>query len=191
MSPRPQRVRRLAALLGAALLGPLAAAAPAAARAADLPPQEPGVTLRTYDTRVPLTTICTLKPGQTPNVDKLMPVVDWTSAADFGFEDNFLTHALANINIAVAGAYTFRLTSDDGSRLYIDDTLVDRPRRAARRHVQGRHGHADRGLPRAAGRDVRGRRRPAAHAGLAAAGCRRLRRRPELTCSAPTPAWCG
>ncbi|MDQ7910580.1 DUF1080 domain-containing protein [Phytohabitans sp. ZYX-F-186] len=113
------------ALLGAALLGPpLVAAAPAAARAADLPPQEPGVTLRTYDVRVPLEQICTLKPGQTPNVDKLMPVVDWTSAADFGFEDNFLTHVTANLDVPSAGAYTFRLTSDDGSRLSVDDAVV-------------------------------------------------------------------
>ena len=126
MSPHPRRARRLTAVLAAALLGPMAVVAsivtPAAA--ADLPPQEPGVTLRTYDVRVPLSAICTLKPGQTPNVDKLMPTIDWTSAADFGFEDNFLTHALANLNIATAGDYTFRLTSDDGSRLYIDDTLV-------------------------------------------------------------------
>ncbi|ROT31772.1 family 16 glycoside hydrolase [Micromonospora sp. HM5-17] len=126
MSRPPSRPRRLVALLSAALLAPAVAVglAPGAAHAADLPPQEPGVTLRTYDVRVPLTAICTLKPGQTPNVDKLMPVIDWHTAADFGFEDNFVTHALGNINIPAAGAYTFRLTSDDGSRLYIDDALV-------------------------------------------------------------------
>src|SRR5690349_23066854 len=118
MSPR-----RLAALLCAALLGPLAAAVtgPAAARAVDLPPQEPGVTLRTYDVQVPLSEICTLKPGQTPNVDKLMPTIDWTTGADFGFESNFVTHAIANLNVPADGSYTFRLTSDDGSKLYLDD----------------------------------------------------------------------
>nr|MDT0656769.1 family 16 glycoside hydrolase [Micromonospora sp. DSM 115978] len=126
MPPRPPRPRRLAALLAATLAAPLVALAtpPAAAQAQDLPPQEPGVTLRTYDVRVPLEAVCTLKPGQTPNVDKLMPVIDWSSAADFGFEDNFLTHALANLNIPASGTYTFRLTSDDGSLLYIDDALV-------------------------------------------------------------------
>ncbi|MFP5369398.1 MAG: hypothetical protein ACLGI3_01410, partial [Actinomycetes bacterium] len=79
MPTPPTRARRLAALLGFALLVPLTAVGvpPSAALAADLPPQEPGVTLRTYDVRVPLSTICTLKPGQTPNVDKLMPLVDW------------------------------------------------------------------------------------------------------------------
>ncbi|MEV0393739.1 family 16 glycoside hydrolase [Polymorphospora rubra] len=113
-------------LLGVALLASLAVVGtpPAAAQAADLPPQQPGVTLRTYDVRVPLTEICTLKPSQTPNIDKLMPVIDWSTADEFGLENNFVTHALGNIHIATAGSYTFRLTSDDGSRLYIDDAVV-------------------------------------------------------------------
>ncbi|MFE1025779.1 ricin-type beta-trefoil lectin domain protein [Streptomyces sp. NPDC058818] len=92
--------------------------------AAELPPQEPGVTLRVFDVQAPLNEICTLKAGQTPNVDKLMPVVDWSSAEDFGLESNFVTHVLGNLDAAQAGSYTFRLTSDDGSRLWIDDQLV-------------------------------------------------------------------
>jgi hypothetical protein len=111
--------------LTAALVGPLVATVALAtpARAADLPPQEPGVTLRTFDTRVPLTEICTLKPGQTPNIDKLMPAIDFRDDA-FGLEDNFVAHVLANLNVPADGAYTFRLTSDDGSKLYLDDALV-------------------------------------------------------------------
>ncbi|MDT0528886.1 family 16 glycoside hydrolase [Micromonospora sp. DSM 115977] len=104
------------ALAGLWLSPPSAAAAP--------PPQEPGVTLRVFDLQVPLNNLCTLKAGQTPNVDKLMPTVDWTSAADFGIEDHFLVHVLGNVNITQAGSYTFRLISDDGSRLLIDDTLI-------------------------------------------------------------------
>ncbi|MFI9374279.1 ricin-type beta-trefoil lectin domain protein [Streptomyces parvulus] len=99
--------------------------APAKVSAAEaLPPQEPGVTLRTFDTQVPLNDICTLKPGQTPNVDKLMPVIDWSAPADFGLESNFVTHVLGNLHAPGAGSYTLRLTSDDGSRLWIDDRLV-------------------------------------------------------------------
>ncbi|MFE1996673.1 PA14 domain-containing protein, partial [Streptomyces parvulus] len=99
--------------------------APAEAAVAEaLPPQEPGVTLRTFDTQVPLNDICTLKPGQTPNVDKLMPVIDWSAPADFGLESNFVTHVLGNLHAPGAGSYTLRLTSDDGSRLWIDDRLV-------------------------------------------------------------------
>lgn len=97
---------------------------PGAARAADLPPQEPGVTLRTFDTRVPLTRICTLKPGQTPNVDKLLPTVDFSDATTFGLEDNFVAHVLANLTVPADGAYEFRLTSDDGAKLYLDDALA-------------------------------------------------------------------
>ncbi|MFJ8194205.1 ricin-type beta-trefoil lectin domain protein [Streptomyces sp. NPDC096094] len=91
---------------------------------ADLPPQEPGVTLRVFDVQAPLNEICALKAGQTPNIDKLMPVVDWSSADDFGLESNFVTHVLGNLDASQAGGYTFRLTSDDGSRLWIDDQLV-------------------------------------------------------------------
>ncbi|CCK26932.1 PA14 domain-containing protein [Streptomyces davaonensis JCM 4913] len=95
------------------------------ARAAeDLPEQTPGVTLRTYDVGVELSGLCTLKPGQTPNVDKLMPSIDWTSDADFGLTDKFVTQVIANINITTAGSHTFRLTSDDGARLTIGDKMV-------------------------------------------------------------------
>ncbi|WP_306211097.1 family 16 glycoside hydrolase [Actinoplanes sp. RD1] len=96
----------------------------APAYAAEPPAQEPGVTLRTYDIGVAASRICELKPGQTPNVDKLMPTIDWTTADQFGQEDNFVTHALANLTVPGTGSYTFRLTSDDGSKLFIDDTLV-------------------------------------------------------------------
>ncbi|TDC80098.1 family 16 glycoside hydrolase [Streptomyces hainanensis] len=119
---------RLGTLLAVTLLAGAGWAAPAAgqeARAADEPPpQEPGVTLRTYDVQVPLEEICTLKPGQTPNVDRLMPTIDWTTADQFGFENRFVTHAIANIDVPQDGTYTFRLTSDDGSRLFVDDQQV-------------------------------------------------------------------
>jgi hypothetical protein len=97
---------------------------PTAAVAAALPEQEPGVTLRVFDVQTNLSEICTLKSGQTPNVDKLMPEINWTSSTDFGFEDRFVAQVLGNVNIATAGDYTFRLISDDGSRLSIDDAVV-------------------------------------------------------------------
>ncbi|BCJ49850.1 hypothetical protein Asp14428_13250 [Actinoplanes sp. NBRC 14428] len=118
MHPRP----RAALLLGAATL--LVVLLPALPAEAAVPPQEPGVTLRTYDLQVSRDTICTLKPGQTPNVDKLMPAINWTTAADFGFEDRFQAEVIGNVAIPTAGTYAFRLTSDDGSRLQIDDTTV-------------------------------------------------------------------
>ncbi len=96
----------------------------APAQAAAIPPQEPGVTLRVFDLQTPLSKLCNLKPGQTPNVDKLMPTINWTATSDFGISDYFISEVTGNINIATAGTYNFRLTSDDGSRLWLDNTVV-------------------------------------------------------------------
>ena len=94
------------------------------ASAQGLPPQEPGVTLRTYQFANGPTKTCTLKSAQTPNVDKLMPNIDWTTEAQFGANDNFQSTVLANLNAATAGSYAFRITSDDGSKLSIDGAVV-------------------------------------------------------------------
>ena len=128
-TPHRRRWRRRPALVaaGTALATVLATVpvTPAtAAPAADLPPQEPGVTLRSYDMGTPLSALCTLKAAQTPNVDKLMPQVNWTSTDDFGLADRFISHVTANLAAPVDGTYGFRLTSDDGSRLTIGDTVV-------------------------------------------------------------------
>ncbi|HEX5541333.1 MAG TPA: PA14 domain-containing protein, partial [Micromonospora sp.] len=128
MDRRPSRLRRgrIGGLLAAALIAgtawPSAATAQVSAQA-DIPPQEPGVTLRVFDLQVPIDKICTLKPGQTPNIDKLMPVIDWKNGA-FGINDFFVAHVLGYLNVPQDGEYTFRLTSDDGSRLFIGDELV-------------------------------------------------------------------
>ncbi|MGW4463833.1 family 16 glycoside hydrolase [Micromonospora sp. NPDC004704] len=117
-------IRSFSTVLAAAgLLAGSLAITPGAAVAAP-PPQEPGVTLRVFDVQVPLSEICVLKPGQTPNVDKKMSTINWTATTDFGFSDNFVSQVIGNINIATAGSYTFRLSSDDGSELRIDDQLV-------------------------------------------------------------------
>ncbi|MFE7404753.1 family 16 glycoside hydrolase [Isoptericola sp. NPDC057559] len=118
---RRSRYRRGAAAL---TLGALVAAGWAAPAAADLPEQEPGLTLRTFQLAQKPDGICTLKSGQTPNVDKLMPTIDWSTAEQFGAEDNFISQATANLTVPTDGEYTFRLTSDDGSRLSLDDELV-------------------------------------------------------------------
>ncbi|WP_084468398.1 family 16 glycoside hydrolase [Promicromonospora sukumoe] len=103
----------------------LAGTVPAATAAVDdLPPQEPGVTLRTYDLARDLSELCTLRSGQTPNVDQLKPTIDYSTEADFGMGERFIAHALANLEVPADGNYEFRLTSDDGSRLVIDDAEV-------------------------------------------------------------------
>ncbi|MEW1720257.1 family 16 glycoside hydrolase [Streptomyces sp. NPDC093109] len=119
--------RRFAgALLTALLVGGLAAPVAEADENpfADLPPQEPGVTLRVFDVQTPLSKLCDLKPAQTPNVDRLLPTIDWSSTEGFGFNDLFVSQITANIDIPADGTYTFRLISDDGSRLFIGDRQV-------------------------------------------------------------------
>jgi len=112
----------LALLCGLIVL--LGAAAPRA-EAQNPPPQEPGVTQRAFQLPRSLSELCTIKEGQTPNVDVLRPTIDWSGDGDFGgLTDNFIVHAIANLTVPTAGSYTFRLTSDDGSELFIDDGLV-------------------------------------------------------------------
>jgi hypothetical protein len=120
MPKRQTRVCWLGALCGLIVL--LGAAASAGAQSP--PPQEPGVTQRVFQLAGSPTQICTLKPGQTPNVDVLKPTIDWSGDAAFGgLSQNFMVHAIANLTVAT-GTYTFRLRSDDGSELFIDDQLV-------------------------------------------------------------------
>ena len=146
------------------------------AHAQNPPPQEPGVTQRVFQLPRAPSELCPIKPGQTPNVDMLMPTIDWTGDGDFGgLTDNFIVHAIANLTVPTAGTYTFRLTSDDGSELLIDDALVIDHDGLHGADRQGRHGRADRRPPRAAHRLLRGGRRPAAHARVAAARRQRLR----------------
>ncbi|PWI10023.1 hypothetical protein DIZ27_13105 [Streptomyces sp. NWU339] len=112
-------------LFAGTLTAGLCSAPPAAAAPVDIPPQEPGVTLRVFDVQTPLSKLCTLKPGQTPNHDKLMPTVDWSTEADFGgLSDHFVAEASGYLDVPRDGSYVFRLTSDDGSRLVIDGDLV-------------------------------------------------------------------
>jgi hypothetical protein len=116
---------RLGVPIAAALVAGTAVAVPVLAQAQeDLPPQEPGVTMRVFDIQVPLSEICTIKEGQTPNVDRLMPTIDWSSPEDFGLEDHFVTHVIANLHVDDTGTYDFRLISDDGSRLFLNEELV-------------------------------------------------------------------
>ncbi|GGY97362.1 hypothetical protein GCM10010365_14730 [Streptomyces poonensis] len=107
------------------LTGGVWAAPTSSAASAEIPPQEPGITLRVFDVQTPLSKLCTLKPAQTPNHDALMPTVDWSTPADFGgFSDNFVTEATGYLVAPRDGSYVLRLTSDDGSRLTIDGTTV-------------------------------------------------------------------
>ena len=95
------------------------------ASAQDPPPQDPGVTQRVFQLGGAPSEICVIKAGQTPNVDELKPTIDWEGDAAFGgLTQNFVVHAIATLTVPTAGEYTFRLRSDDGSELFIDNALV-------------------------------------------------------------------
>jgi len=82
------------------------------------------VTLRVYDLQKDLSKLCTLKSGQTPNIDKKMSVIDFKTTDDFGLSNQFASETLANVTITTAGEYAFRLISDDGARLKVDGTTL-------------------------------------------------------------------
>ena len=157
---RQARVHATAGVL-AVLCVLLAVAGPAAAQ--NPPPQEPGVTLRVFQLGGAPDEICTIKAGQTPNVDVLRPTIDWAGDDAFGgLTQNFIVHAIANLTVPTAGTYEFRLRSDDGSELLIDDALViDHDGLHGAEDKDG-VGRADRRHARAAGQLLRGRRRPGA-----------------------------
>ncbi len=113
----------MAALVVGALALGLTAGVTAATAAP--PGDEPGVTMRAYQLGQPISELCTLKAAQTPNVDELKQTIDWDAPDEFGgLQDNYLVEVLANLEITTADTYEFRLVSDDGSELLIDDEIV-------------------------------------------------------------------
>jgi autotransporter-associated beta strand protein len=86
---------------------------------------EPGLTFRLYDIRETMDQLYPLVPSQTPNVDEKRATIDWSGSADFaGYTQQFLVECFASLKIPAAGSYEFRMTSDDGSELWIGETLV-------------------------------------------------------------------
>jgi cytochrome c len=90
---------------------------------------EPGIALRCWLLETPIYKLTDLVPGQTPNLDLLLRTLDLDGdRGDFavlgGPTDTFLAQATARLRVDEAGDYTFRLTSDDGSRLYVDNAML-------------------------------------------------------------------
>jgi cytochrome c len=87
---------------------------------------EPGVSIRVYDIDLPMSKLRPLVPGQTPNVSKVIPLLDLRSErGDFQPLDYyFILHADGFLNITTPGTYEFELTSDDGSALWINSTKI-------------------------------------------------------------------
>ena len=95
-------------------------------QADDAPPRRPGVLVRLFDIGQHMRALPELVRGQTPNDVRTAATIDLRGErGDFGgFSDFFLTEIVGSIEIVRAGAHTFRLISDDGSKLFIDGKLV-------------------------------------------------------------------
>ncbi len=92
----------------------------------DQQPREPGMSIRCYDIGRQFSKLMPLVPGQTPNVSKVVPVIDLDRRRrDFGdLMEFFLMVGDGFLEIPNAGQYEFELTSDDGSKLWIDGKVV-------------------------------------------------------------------
>ncbi|MCB0518187.1 MAG: DUF1080 domain-containing protein [Lewinellaceae bacterium] len=84
----------------------------------------PGAVIKVYQYDRGLTKLADMKPYPKPVFEGIVPQLHAT-AQDFGeLTDNFGLVAEGYLNIPKDNNYVFRLISDDGSRLFIDDKLV-------------------------------------------------------------------
>ena len=84
----------------------------------------PGVLIRCYEIETSMHQIPELAPGQSPNLIKVFRTIDLGTGEFRPLHDQFATEVLCFLNIEQPGEYTFRLISDDGSALWIDDQMV-------------------------------------------------------------------
>lgn len=84
----------------------------------------PGLTVRVYHVSGDIRHIPRLAASQTPNADWVVQTLDLAGAEQFPqLEAPIVTHVHGYLNIPVQGSYIFRITSDDGSRLLIDNQV--------------------------------------------------------------------
>lgn len=87
-------------------------------------PTEQGATLRVYQVEQAPDRIPAIAPDQTPNADLLIARLD-VAADGFGdVEPPFVSHLTGELIVQTPGQHTFRLTSDDGSRLTLNNRLL-------------------------------------------------------------------
>tara|TARA_R110002126_G_scaffold27665_14_gene92854 strand:+ start:11159 stop:15043 length:3885 start_codon:yes stop_codon:yes gene_type:complete len=100
-------------------------APPTAEGATDVGPVENGASLRVWSIGQDMSELMRLVPGQTPNVSTVVASLDLEGAEDFGgLADQFIAEVRGFLTVDEAGRYGFRLSSDDGSRLWIDNRPV-------------------------------------------------------------------
>ena len=87
---------------------------------------EPGFTMRVFEAPGPIAQLLEPVPGQTPNIDRVIDIVNLRDPDAFGMEDHFVVEVTTTLVVEQAGRYAFQLTSDDGSMLWINDRTVIR-----------------------------------------------------------------
>jgi len=90
------------------------------------PARQPGLLVRFYEIDADVAFLPELAPGQLPNSVRTVATLDLRDEnKGFGeLKDHFLTEVLGTLQIDTAGRHTFRLLSDDGAKLWIDERLV-------------------------------------------------------------------
>ncbi|MCB1281072.1 MAG: hypothetical protein KDB18_06070, partial [Salinibacterium sp.] len=85
---------------------------------------DPGVTLRLYEVEVPPERVPRIAEGQTPNVDTLRESIDFEGDGFGDIQAPFVSVVSGELIVEAAGLHVFRMSSDDGSRLFLDGPLV-------------------------------------------------------------------
>ncbi|MEW6198137.1 MAG: family 16 glycoside hydrolase [Planctomycetota bacterium] len=85
-----------------------------------------GVLVRIYDVAAALRELPELVDGELPSDVRVSPTIDLhLDRKDFGErEGSFVTEVVGRLKVDKKGTYVFRLTSDDGAKLWIGDELV-------------------------------------------------------------------
>ncbi|MEM9020949.1 MAG: PA14 domain-containing protein [Planctomycetota bacterium] len=108
-----------------ALLSPAALAQDPAKEDSDNYSLNPGVSFKLYHIGQDMDQLPQLKPGQLPNVHEVRPTLEFRQPGDFGDRrNNFMVEVETFLRVTEAGEYRFRVFSDDGSRVWINDTLL-------------------------------------------------------------------
>lgn len=88
--------------------------------------REQGLAFRAYQLDRSMIYIPRLVPDQSPNVNRKIDSIAFLTEDDFGIKDKFYAIISGWIKVKEGGLYHFRLSSDDGSRLFVkNEKIVD------------------------------------------------------------------
>ncbi len=85
---------------------------------------DPGVTFRVYQILQEPERIPIVAGEQTPNHDTLRSAINFGNDDFGGVVAPFVSHVIGELLVEKPGEYAFRLTSDDGSRFSLDDSVI-------------------------------------------------------------------